>query len=259
MKTLLLIIDMQNDFCMPNGALYIPGAEKDVDRLADFIAKESKNIDDIILTQDNHHVLDIAHPGFWHNSKGENPPAFINITYEDVKKGVWQPLFHKEHVVEYLRKLEEQGEYPHTVWPEHCLIGSTGAAIVPKIMTQIRVWAKLGHYYEVVSKGTHPLTEHFGAFRANIPISDAPETQLNIALIEKLRKFDRIILAGEAKSHCVANTIKQMFDFPDLIQKLTILDDCMTNVPNCEQLAIPIYKEAQMLGATFINTNDLTL
>lgn len=31
MKTVLLVVDMQNDFCLPSGSLYVPGAEKDVE------------------------------------------------------------------------------------------------------------------------------------------------------------------------------------------------------------------------------------
>ena len=109
---------MQNDLCLPNGALYIPGAEKDVNRLAKFIAKESNKFDQIILTQDNHQVLDIAHPGFWRNKNGELPPVFTGINSKDLETGMWTPVFHKEKVQQYLKDLETQGEYPHTIWSE---------------------------------------------------------------------------------------------------------------------------------------------
>ncbi len=259
MKTTLFIIDMQNDFCLPDGALYIPGAEKDVEKLAGFIARESKKIDQIILTQDNHHVLDIAHPGFWRDTNGQVPPVYTSITFADVKAGKWIPVFEKEKVLVYLKELENQGEYPHTIWPEHSLIGSTGAAIVPLVLDKVTGWAKQGKYYELIVKGTNPLTEHFGAFRANIPAKGAPETQLNLDLIEKLKNTDRIVIAGEAKSHCVANTIKQLFDFPEIAKKLIILDDCMTNVQGFESIAEPIYKQAVKLGAQITNTNDFKL
>lgn len=36
-KIHLLIIDPQNDFCSPDGSLYVHGAEQDMQRLADFI------------------------------------------------------------------------------------------------------------------------------------------------------------------------------------------------------------------------------
>lgn len=258
MKTVLFIIDMQNDFCQPSGSLYIPGAEKDAERLANFISREAKAIDHIILTQDNHQIMDIAHPAFWTNSKGENPAFFTNITAKEVEDGTWIPAFSKAEVEKYLRELLIQGEYPHTIWPEHCLWGSEGAAITPAIFQEVVNWARRGRFFDIVSKGSHPLTEHFGAFRANIPIPEFPETQMNTALIRRLQNFDRILITGEAKSHCVANTIKQMFDYPELIQKLIILNDCMSPVPGCETLADAIYAEARNMGAIVKITTDKT-
>jgi nicotinamidase/pyrazinamidase len=259
MKNLLLIVDMQNDFCKPAGALYVPGAEKDVERLAQLISDKSGEIHHIILTQDNHHLLDIAHQVFWKNRAGEHPVPFENIVYEDIESGKWEPLFHKQAVVDYLIKLKEQGEFPHTIWPVHCLWGSEGAALVAGIMEPVISWARQGYYYDLVSKGIHPLTEHFGAFRATIPILSAPETLLNMPLIDKLCQFDSILIAGEARSHCVANTVKQLFEFPHIVQKLIILNDCMSNVPNCELLAAPIYEKALQMGASIRNADDITL
>ena len=52
MKTVLLVVDMQNDFCLPSGSLYVPGAEKDVERLSRLIKEKMTVIDKIILTAD---------------------------------------------------------------------------------------------------------------------------------------------------------------------------------------------------------------
>ena len=73
MKTVLLVVDMQNDFCLPSGSLYVPGAEKDVERLSRLIKEKMTVIDKIILTADEHHVMDIAHPSYWKNKRGEHP------------------------------------------------------------------------------------------------------------------------------------------------------------------------------------------
>lgn len=259
MKTVLLIIDMQNDFCKQTGNLYVPGAENDVNELSFFIQREAKHIDHIILTQDNHQVINIAHPTFWEDKQGNQPGAFTNITYKDILEERWIPKYKPEEAKAYIKKLEDQGEYTHTIWPEHCLMGSEGAAIVPAIMNQVADWARNGRFYDIVLKGTHPFTEHFGALRANIPVAGAPETQLNASLIKKLDSFDRILVAGEAKSHCVANTIRQMFEFPGLVRKLVILNNCMSNVTNCELLAKPIYDKALTLCAKITDTHNITL
>ena len=70
MKTVLLVVDMQNDFCLPSGSLYVPGAEKDVERLSRLIKEKMTVIDKIILTADEHHVMDIAHPSYWKRASG---------------------------------------------------------------------------------------------------------------------------------------------------------------------------------------------
>ena len=249
--TLLLIIDMQNDFCKPDGALYVKDAEKDISRLGTFIKLHSDKLDHIILTQDNHHVIDISHPQFWEDNGGNPPEAFTEISTADIAYGKWEPRFEKEKAVEYIRDLERQGEFPHVIWPEHCIIGSCGAAIVDEIMEPVKMWAREGRYFEVVTKGTNPLTEHFGALMANVPVKNNPETQLNSELVKKFSLFDTILIAGEAKSHCVASTVKQMLEIDNTARKLVILEDCMSNVTGFETLALPIYEKAKREGGRF--------
>jgi nicotinamidase/pyrazinamidase len=251
--TLLLIIDMQYDFCKPEGSLFVMGSEADAARLSKLIETNEGSIDQIILTQDNHNVIDISHPVFWEDRKGNQPPPFTMISAESVQKGIWKPRFFKEKAIEYIMKLEKQGEFPHTLWPEHCIIGSRGASIIDEIMEPVKAWARKGNFFEIVIKGTNPLTEHFGALMANIPIDGSPETQLNTALVEKLHLFDTILVAGEAKSHCVATTVKQMIKFSGIARKLVILKDCMSDIPGFETLAIPIYEKAKKDGARFVS------
>jgi nicotinamidase/pyrazinamidase len=140
-KNLLLIIDMQHDFAANGGSLYVPGAEEDVLRVAKVIVKHDKAIDHIIFTQDTHHVLDISHPGFWRNEKGESPEPFTEIKSMQVAKGEWIPIEDTGYVLNYLENLEAKGEFPHVVWPEHCLIGSVGHALVPPLVEK----AATGH------------------------------------------------------------------------------------------------------------------
>jgi len=256
MKTLLLIIDMQNDFCNPDGALYVNGAEKDADRLGKFITNNSERIDKIIMTQDNHHVIDISHPEFWEDRQGKAPAPFTVISTQDVQEGLWRPRFKKESSIDYIRRLEEQGEFPHVIWPEHCITGSYGAAIVNEIMEPVKDWARKGFFFEVIIKGTNPYTEHFGALKANVPVEGSPETQLNNGLVRELQNSDKILIAGEARSHCVATTVKQMLAIGGLAHKLFILEDCMSDVSGFETIALPIYEKAKKEGSRFISSSD---
>lgn len=254
--TLLLIIDMQNDFCKSDGALYVKNAEKDISRLGTFITRYHDRLDHIILTQDNHHVTDISHPVFWEDSRGNPPEPFTQINTDDIEKDIWKPRFEKDKAVAYIRDLENQGEFPHVIWPEHCIIGSCGAAIVDEVMEPVKRWAREGKYFDVVTKGTNPLTEHFGTLMANVPIKNNPDTQLNTDLVKTFHLFDTILIAGEAKSHCVATTVKQMLNIDGIALKLVILEDCMSDVAGFETLALPIYERAKREGVRFTSSTE---
>jgi nicotinamidase-related amidase len=86
---------------------------------------------------------------------------------------------------------------------------------------------------------------------ANIPIKESPETQLNKELVNKLYLYDKILIAGEAKSHCVATTVKQILNIDGFAPKLVVLEDCMSDVKGFETLALPIYERAKKAGVEF--------
>lgn len=254
----LFIIDPQNDFCSPNGALYVSGADKDNERLGFWMLEHKSEIDQIFVTLDSHHIIDISHPKFWVDKEGNNPAPFTIIKKQDMIDGTWKPAksrFDEGVVFTYLEKLEEQGEFPHCIWPEHCIIGTWGQAIDTLINGCLREWVVSGdeaRYVSYISKGAHPMTEHFGAFKAQVAVKGAPDTEINIRLIEHLNNFDVIYLAGQAKSHCVANSLKQIMDLSEPVaKKVVVLEDTMSNVTGFETIADPIYARAKELGIKF--------
>lgn len=258
MKTALLIIDAQHDFCHPEGALFVPGAEEDTLRIASLLEKNGDYIHQLIITLDTHQILDISHPGFWSNDDGLSPEPFTVITAADVDQLNWLPRFNPAYVRNYLNKLEAEGEYQHRIWPEHCIVGSQGAALAQPITSAVKNWVhQAGRNFKTITKGLHPFTEHFGAFRAQIPVYGSPETDLNTSLLESLKPFDRILLTGEARSHCIAASIRQILKYaPYLVPKLVVLTDCMSDVAGLGHLAAPIYSEAIAHGVQF-TTSDL--
>lgn len=258
-KTALLIIDAQFDFCNPKGALFVPGAEQDVQRIAQLIAGLGQKLDQIFVTLDTHQILDIAHPLFWEDPNGNTVAPFTLITAAAVQAGKWVPRFHKEYVIGYLEKLETEGAFQHFIWPEHCLIGSAGAALDDTILHAVLSWTHLRRKdYKAIVKGMNPLTEHFGVFRAQVPIAEDIETGLNEAFLADLEKFDQILVTGEARSHCVATSIKQILDFaPALAPKVNVLTDCMSDVTNWGHLADPIFESALAAGMTFSNSKNV--
>lgn len=258
-KTTLLIIDAQFDFCAPQGTLYVPGAEQDMERLIALIGRAIDRISHIVATLDTHQVLDIAHPGFWQNEAGLNPPPFTTISWEEVEKGTWQPRFEVPYVRNYVRQLEEQGEFQHFIWPEHCLVGTRGAALVDSLSVALRDWShRSRRNYQTVVKGEHPLAEHFGMFRAQIPVPGSPDTELNQPLLDELAKNDEIWMAGEARSHCVATSLRQMMRYsPALLPRVVVLTDCISDVTGLGHLADPIYAEAQTMGVRFTTSTEI--
>jgi nicotinamidase/pyrazinamidase len=256
----MLIIDAQYDFCNPKGALFVQGADADMNRLSAWIKRNKKQIDHISVTTDSHPVNDISHPSFWQDKNGNIPAPFTSITASEIKEGKWSPRFSPKEAISYVEALEKQGEFGHFIWPTHCLTGSRGAAIDDSLMEALIEWTAEGNDYHVVTKGTYPLSEHFGIFRANVPVADVPETQLNQGLIDTLEKYRHVYLAGEAKSHCVANSLKQaMEEAPALARKFVILEDCMSDVTGLGFLGDPIYAKAMEMGIRFAKSTEVTL
>jgi len=254
----LLIIDAQYDFCNPKGTLFVEGADADMKRLANWIKANKSKIDHISVTMDSHPVNDISHPSFWQDNDGNFPNPFTPISVQNIHEGKWVPRFFHEEAIHYVESLEKQGEFEHFIWPYHCLLGSRGAAIDENIMEALIEWSRDGKFYQVVTKGTNPLTEHFGIFRANIPVANQPETQLNQTLIDSLGKYQNVFLAGEAKSHCIANSLKQAMEVaPALAQKFIILEDCMSDVTGLGYLGTPIFNRARKMGIRFAKSSEI--
>lgn len=258
----LLIIDPQNSFCNPGdasgnqrGALYVPGAEDDMARLSEWLVQNKQAIDYVAITLDWHQPNDISHPNFWEDANGQHPEPFTQITAAEVENGKWKARFEPERCLNYLKALEEQGEYPHVIWPVHCVKGTESAAIYQPLAGAVMKWTEDGKFYRTVTKGTVPFTEHFGAFQAQIPDAKHPETEFNQQLIDELSEYQTIYVAGQARSHCVANSLKQLLEqAPQLALRLVVLDDCMSDVPGFETIATPIYEKARRMNVKFTTT-----
>ncbi len=235
MRIELLIIDPQNDFCDKRGSLFVPGATGDMERMAKFIVRIGSKLFCIHATLDTHHYLDIAHPSMWSESTGNRPNPFTIITAKDVKDGIWRasnPGFN-DRVRAYVDQLEVNGRYPLCIWPPHCLIGSWGHNVVQPLYDVLTEWeAKRFGFINYVTKGSNLWTEHYSAVQADVPDPEDPSTQLNIGLIETLQDADIILLAGEARSHCLANTVMDIANNfgEDNIKKMVLLQDATTDV-----------------------------
>lgn len=265
-KVHLLVIDPQIDFCTPGMALYVAGAEQDSVRLANLIKRMKKQIYDIHVTLDSHHLIHIAHPIFWMGQDGKEPPPYTLIQEDDILSGKWTTRDNRkvtrDRALEYVRALKAGGRYLLCIWPPHCLIGSVGHSVQPEIFDALREWENENYaIVDYVTKGSNYFTEHYSAVRAEVEDPADSNTSLNKNLIDVLVTADVIAITGQALSHCVANTIRDIVkDFgEDQMRKFVLLEDTSSSVPSFEHLGEDFKKEMKSRGMQICNANDFTI
>lgn len=262
----LLVIDPQVDFCTPvtpdyQTPLYVPGAEKDMTRLAAMVGRLKNKISAISVTLDSHHFIHIAHPAFWKDSQGNQPNPFTPISAKDIETGKWTPRvpsLYKE-ALEYAKELERKQRYSLFIWPPHCLIGHKGHNVVPELWEQLTEWEKKFAVVNYITKGSNVMTEHYSAFSAEVPRADDPGTQISDELIKTIEQYDTILLCGEALSHCLASTVRDLannFTDPKYIQKLVLLRDATGSVGGFEKNGEDFIKELTAKGMQVTTTAE---
>ena len=253
-KLHLLIIDPQNDFCdlpppylpqplpqsLPQSgnltpALPVPGAHQDMQRIAHLIQTGQQGLTGISITLDTHHILEIAHPGFWQHADGSSVSPFTSISAAQVRADQFQPrnAAALPRVLDYLDTLEATQRYSLLIWPVHCAIGSWGHNVHANVYAACQGWqAQSGSDIHFINKGDNPWTEHYSALMAEVPDANAPETLLNQALLDLLAQQERIYICGEAGSHCVKATTEHLVQHigAQHIHKLVLLSDCISPV-----------------------------
>lgn len=280
-KIHLMIVDPQNDFCIADdghgnkGALVVPGADQDMARLAKMVRRLGPKLDDIHVTMDSHQTVGIERPRWWKRaSDGGEPAPFTCLGVHPDGRRIVKfdftasgPVATEEEYVTYvpsylhkggptgkgsfgyLQALAAKQRYPHIVWTEHCKVGSWGWGVVPELHSALCWWER-DQFARVnyVVKGNNPWTEHFSGVQAEVPDPADPATQVNTRLVQTLEDADVVLVAGEALSHCVASTgrdVASAFSNPKYAEKLVLLRDCTSNVSGFD-----------FLGDAFLN--DLT-
>jgi nicotinamidase/pyrazinamidase len=150
---LLLIIDVQNDFC-PGGAL----AVNEGNAVVPVINRISRRFGHIALTQDWHPT---GHSSFASSHPGSAPFESIAMPYGR-----------------------------QTLWPDHCVQGTAGAALHPELSTER---AEI-----LIRKGFRPEIDSYSAFYEN-----DRTTPTGLAGYLRERGLKAIFLAGLATDYCV--------------------------------------------------------
>jgi nicotinamidase/pyrazinamidase len=265
MRTKLLVIDPQNDFCDFDGAaLPVAGADQDLKRLAGFIEGNQDRISDITVTLDSHASVAVERTTFWLGRDGQAVAPFTFITAADVLAGTFRTRGAglTGQVVGMLEQLAAAGKGGMVVWPVHCVTGTWGHNIHSDVARSLAAW-EMTHQRAVAKalKGEYPLTEHFGVFEADAPVPSVPGTQFNTALATSLAEgADVVAIAGQASSHCVAASYDQFTRFlartPGLAPRVVLLQDCMSPVPGFEKLADALFERARAAGTGVMTADE---
>jgi nicotinamidase-related amidase len=254
-KIWLMLIDVQNTFCIPGFELYVggrsgTGAVDDNRRLVEFIYRNLGSITHISATLDTHRAQQIFHPVFFVDSENNHPAPYTDIHAADLLAGKWRfnptlaaqfgisPEYGQEMVLNYTQTLEAKGKYALTIWPYHAMLGGIGHALVPAVEEAV-FFHSLARFdqpdFEI--KGDKPFTENYSVIGPEVLTGpmDEPLGARNPKFIEQLQQFDRLYIAGQAKSHCVAWTVADLLEDiqavdPSLARKVYLLDDCSSPV-----------------------------
>ena len=153
--------------------------------------------------------------------------------------------------------MEKLGKYDLCIWPPHCLIGTWGHNVYPPLSDELLRWegAQPGRVVEYAEKGSNVRTEHYSAIRAEVSDAADPSSRTNFALIERLKAADNIAIAGEAFSHCLANTTRDLIPLIPT-EKLILLTDCSSNVAGFESLGEEFLQEVRKLGIRTMTSED---
>lgn len=251
----VLNIDNQRDFDNPNGTLMVGGrsgrgAIDNAVTLCEWVYRNINRITDFTCTMDSHFPIQIFFPAFWVDRNGNHPAPFTNISHEDVVTGKWLPsigvatmlnanyTWLKQYCEHYTKKLMESAKKELTIWPYHCLLGGEGHSLLG-VVDEARLYHSFIRYSagRLEVKGAHALTESYSIFGPEVLTDQNGNAivQKNVALFETLANSHKVVVAGQASSHCVLETLTDLLRMiktkdADLAKKVYILRDCMSPV-----------------------------
>ena len=257
----MVAIDMQKDFCFPEGSLFVAGrggagAVEDSDRIARLIYGNLERITALTATMDTHYPLQIFFAAFWRDAQGAALAPHTIIALEDVQSGRYRPApglaaalslpddeWLAKQCEHYCAELERAGKYQLYIWPEHCLLGSAG-----HMMAGVFHEARLFHAYardsenRVEIKGGHALSENYSVFNPEVLTrwdGQGSLVEKRSDFIDRLLRRDAIVFVGQAASHCVKSSLDDLLDeiaardpaaAEKCAQKCYVVTDCMSAV-----------------------------
>lgn len=285
-RTALLLVDLQNTFCIPDFELFVggksgSGAVDDNRRICEFIYRHLHRITAILPTMDTHQAVQIFHTVFLIDKQGGHPAPFTVVRREDIDTGRWRfnpavapslgitPAAGQALLEHYTRQLAALGKYDLTVWPFHAMLGGIGHALVSAVEEAVFFHGIARSTQAVFHlKGDRPLTEYYSALAPEVSRGPGGEilAPTRDDLVLQLLDFDRVVVAGQAKSHCVAWTVADLLAAaqrrdPSLAKNIYLLDDASSpvvipGVVDYSAAAEAAYRRFAEAGVRRVRTTD---
>ena len=214
------------------------------------------------MTLDSHQRMHIAHGVFWHDEAGNQPDPFTLISVDDVESGKWCTTNeeHQNAALEYVKELQKEDRFKLCIWPEHCITGTEGHNVTAPVNDGLNAWIEATRgTIDWIHKGQNIHTEMYSALKAEVIIPSDPDTTMNQGLIDRLSRCERILVCGQAKSHCVNFTVRDLVDnigwAKERLSNIWVLEDAMSAVPGFEKDAEQFITDMNAAGLT-ITTID---
>jgi nicotinamidase/pyrazinamidase len=206
-------------------------------RIGKMLREHAEAIDSVHVTLDSHQRMHIAHGVFWQDEAGNPPAPFTLFSTADVETGVWRAVKEADQApaLEYVKALEKSGKFQLCIWPEHCIIGTDGHNVTPPVNEGLNTWVDSTHgAVDWILKGQNVHTEMYSALQAEVVVPGDQSTCLNSGLIARLSSKERILVCGQAKSHCVNFTVRDLVEnlgWPkEELHRIWLLEDVMSSV-----------------------------
>lgn len=193
-----------------------------------------------------------------------HPKPFQEILNNDLTSGLFEvvknPNFDQEWAESYTKNLEKKNNYKLTIWPEHCIVGSSGHSVVDDLNDALQEWARKNQKsVQYIEKGQNCKTELYSILEAEVEDPEDPSTAFDSDLFSQLKIADRILICGQASSHCVKFTVTDLKRYwaEDDLSRIILLKDGSSPVFNYKTQAEEFISEMKDAGLTVINCEEV--